>query len=466
LKYKDILIVDDDELVCHSLKEMLSFEGYAVDSTLDGIEALQKLQDTNYGLILSDIRMPGLDGIELLKELRGKNSSSLIIFITGHANIEGAVEAIKMGAYDYIVKPIDDLRLKLTIKRSLEQKQLLASYQSLKKKVRVWDLEDGIIVKDRKMNQLLDLIHMVADTMATILITGESGTGKSMLAKYIHRFSSRKDNPFIELSCGSLSETLLESELFGHVRGAFTNAYRDKKGKFEEAHGGTIFLDDINCSSLNCQVKLLRILQEKIFERVGGNDTLSTDVRVITATNTNLLDEVERKKFREDLYHRINVVSLFIPPLRERLGDIEPLIEHFIQRFNDVHSKTVKGIAKSALQICHLYSWPGNVRELENVVERSVILSQGDYIIPEVLPTHLKETSKNFKSTIDGLTLSDALAEAERRILFECLRRNNWNRQVTAKLLDISRTTLFNKMRRYQIDDPRKIGVSEAIARA
>ncbi len=453
---KDILIVDDDDLVCHSLRELLGIEGYDVDSTLDGIDALKRLRDTNYSLIISDIRMPSMDGIELLKEIRGKNSESLLIFITGHGHIDGAVEAIKLGAYDYVTKPIDDIRLKLTIKRALEQKQLMASYQSLKKKIRPWEMDDRIIVKDRKMIELLDIVQMVSETMATILITGESGTGKSMLAKYIHRHSSRQEGHFIELSCGTLAETLLESELFGHVKGAFTGADRNKKGKFEEAYGGTIFLDDINCASLNCQIKLLRILQEKTFEKVGGNESISTDVRIITATNTLLMDEVENKKFREDLYHRINVVSLFIPPLRDRLGDIEPLVEYFIKRFNEAHNKKVKGISKSALQFFYNYHWPGNVRQLENVLERSIILSQGDFIIPESLPEELRKgTTQSSESEAQSLSVS--LAEAEKRILFKCLKQNNWNRQITAQVLGISRTTLFNKMRQYQIDDPRKI---------
>jgi two-component system response regulator AtoC len=251
----------------------------------------------------------------------------------------------------------------------------------------------------------------------------------------------------------------LESELFGNVKGAFTGADRNKKGKFEEAQGGTIFLDDINCASLNCQVKLLRILQERTFERVGGNESLSTDVRIITATNTPLLVEVENKKFREDLYHRINVVSLAIPPLRERLGDIEPLIEYFIKRFNEAHNRKVKGISNSALQLCYNYHWPGNVRQLENVLERAIILSQGDFIIPESLPEEVRNVTTQTKD-IGNLSLSVALADAEKRILFKCLKQHNWNRQITAQVLGISRTTLFNKMRQYQIDDPRKINES------
>lgn len=453
---KDLLIVDDDRLVCESLKEMLTLEGYTADAVFDGEAALARLREGQYQLVLSDIQMPGLNGIELLKELKGRAPDTTIIFITGHGHIDGAVEAIKLGAYDYITKPIDDTRLKLTIKRALEQKSLLASYRSLKQRLQPW-MEDRLIFADRKMDKLLELIQAIADTMATVLITGESGTGKSMLAHFIHNHSSRRDGPFVKISCGSLSESLLESELFGHVRGAFTGAIRDKKGKFEEASGGTIFLDDINCASPTLQIKLLRVLQEKVIERVGGNVPIKVDVRIITATNTSLLEEVQKQHFREDLYYRINVVSLTIPPLRERLSDIAPLIDHFIQVFNQVHQKQIKGISKSALQLCLKYSWPGNVRELENVIERAVILSPGDFIVPESLPPHLHEPEAALPPlALHNLSLDEALAQAERQILLETLESFNWNRQRCAQNLGISRTTLFNKMRRFNLVDPRR----------
>lgn len=457
---KDLLIVDDEFLVCESLKEMLTLEGYTVDTAPDGNTALAKLKDNRYQLILSDIQMPGLNGFELLKEIQGRSPNTTIIFITGHGHIDGAVEAIKLGAYDYITKPIDDLRLKLSIKRVLEQKKLLASYNTLKRRLKPWALEDKMVVGDRKMDQLLELVHTIADTMATVLITGESGTGKSMLAKYIHDHSSRREGPFVKISCGSLSETLLESELFGHVRGAFTGAYRDKKGKFEEAHGGTVFLDDVNCASPNLQVKLLRVLQEKVLERVGGNVPINVDVRIITATNTSLQEEVLRQNFREDLYYRINVVSLNIPPLRERLSDIEPMIEHFIHQFNRAHHRKIKGMAKSALQLCLRYPWPGNVRELENVIERAVILCPGDFIIPESLPAHFTKREMAPTPMPANLTLEAALAQVEERILLETLESCNWNRQLSARALGISRTTLFNKMRRFNLIDPRRLSHS------
>lgn len=453
---KDILIVDDDSLVCDSLKEMLTIEGYKVDTALSAAAALEKIKGDSFPLILSDIQMPGMNGIDLLKEIKGLNSEALVIFITGHGHIDGAVEAIKLGAYDYITKPIDDLRLRITIQRALEQSKLLASYESLKKRLKPWDLQDALLFRDRKMEQLMELVFTIADTQATVLITGESGTGKSLLAHYIHKQSSRRQQPFIKISCGSLSETLLESELFGHVRGAFTGAIRDKKGKFEYAHGGTIFLDDINSASPNLQVKLLRVLQEKVIERVGGNTPIRTDVRIITATNTSLKEEVDKKNFREDLYYRINVVSLNIPPLRERLSDIAPLAEHFIKQFNQVHNRKVKGISKTALQLCLRNTWPGNVRELENVIEQAVILAPGEYIVPESLPSYLREAGAAASVASKDLTLDEALALSEKLILLETLERFKWNRKMSAQALGISRTTLFNKMRRFDLFETRQ----------
>jgi DNA-binding NtrC family response regulator len=455
-----ILVVDDDPLVCESLKELLLLEGYAVDTAPDGEAAVTKVKADHFHLIISDIQMPGLNGMELLKELKGVEPDAPVIFITGHGHIDGAVEAIKQGAYDYVTKPIDDVRLKLTIQRALEQRHLLKSLKDLKKRLKPWDVQTTITFRDPKMTQLLELAHTIAGTQATVLITGESGTGKTLLAQYIHEHSDRKNQPFIKISCGALSETLLESELFGHVKGAFTGALRDKKGKFEEAHGGTIFLDDINTASPSLQTKLLRVLQEKCLQRVGGNTDIQVDVRIICATNTSLQEEVAQKKFREDLYYRVNVVGLHIPPLRERLGDIAPLAEHFIKRFNLLHRRRIKGLARSALQILLRHPWPGNVRELENVMEQAVILSRGEYVVPESLPLYLRDKALPSLPETENLTLEEALALAERQILQETLERCQWNRQEAAKTLGISRTTLFNKMRRFQLFGRRTRGRS------
>ncbi len=453
---KDLLIVDDDPLVCDSLREMLLLEGYRTDTALDGYQAMAKLQGERFRVIISDIRMPGVNGLELLRELKGRSPDTPVIFITGHGYIDDAVEAIKLGAYDYLTKPIDDLRLKLTLHRALEQVELKSSYQSLKRRCRPWELADNLVFKDRQMGLLLELVHTIADTFATVLITGESGTGKTRLARYIHDQSFRRELPFVKISCGALSETLLESELFGHVRGAFTGAIRDKKGKFEEAQGGTVFLDDINCASPSLQMKLLRVLQERVIERAGGNSSIQVDVRIITATNAALQEEVARNNFREDLFYRINVVNLDIPPLRKRLSDIEPLIEHFIQRFNQSHHRQIKGLSRSAMQACLRYSWPGNVRELENVVERAVLLNPGEFIVPETLPPEIQAAGHLGPPGTGDLNLEEALGQAERQILLETLERCKWNRQLTATALGVSRTTLFNKMKRFKLLDPRR----------
>ncbi|MEW6660461.1 MAG: sigma-54 dependent transcriptional regulator [Thermodesulfobacteriota bacterium] len=448
--------MDDDPLVCDSLQEMFLLEGYQSDTALDGDQALAKLQEEPFRVILSDIQMPGVNGLELLRELKGRSPDTPVIFITGHGHIDDAVEAIKLGAYDYLTKPIDDLRLKLTLRRALEQVELQSSYQSLKKRFRPWELAENLVFKDRKMSLLLELVHTVADTLATVLISGESGTGKNMLARQIHDHSSRRECPFGQISCGALSETLLESELFGHVRGAFAGAIRDKQGKFEEVQGGTIFLDDINHASPNLQMKILRVLQERVIERVGGNTPIPVDVRIITATDVSLQEEVAGNNFREDLYYRINVVNLNIPPLRERLSDIEPLMEHFIQRFNQSHRRQIKGLARSALQLCLRYPWPGNVRELENVMERAVLLSSGEFIVPEALPPEIKAAGQMGTPGGRDLSLEEARDRTERQVLLETLERYQWNRQLSATALGISRTTLFNKMKRLQLFDPRR----------
>ena len=453
MPFKDILIVEDDPLVCRSLKEMLALEGYAVEAAASGPEALERLRHQRYHLVLSDIRLPGMNGLELFKELAGLAPETAVVFITGHGHIEGAVKAIKLGAYDYLTKPLDDLRLKVTLKRALEQQKLKASYSSLKRRFQPWEGEEVFISRDRSVQELLGLVDAVAGTMATVLVAGESGTGKSLLARYIHQHSLRARGPFVAISCGSLTETLLESELFGHVRGAFTGALKDKKGKLEEAQGGTIFLDDINCASPSLQVKLLGVLQDRVVERVGSNAPFKVDARFVAAANTPLLEEVRQGRFREDLYYRLNVISFPLPPLRARMGDIPPLIEHLIMRFNQLHGRQVQGIAKSALQLCLKYPWPGNVRELENVVERAVLLTPGNFIGPRSLPTNIREGSLAGGPAGD-LSLAQALKRAERQILLEVLERHRFSRQASARALGLSRTTLFYKMRRLKITPP------------
>ena len=333
----------------------------------------------------------------------------------------------------------------------------MASYESLKKRLRPWDLQETMLFRDRKMEQLLELVHTIADTQATVLITGESGTGKSLLANYIHKTSSRQQKPFIKISCGSLSETLLESELFGHVRGAFTGAIRDKKGKFEEAHGGTVFLDDVNSASLNLQVKLLRVLQEKVIERVGGNIPIRTDVRIITATNTPLKEEVAKNQFREDLYYRINVVALNIPPLRERLGDIAPLAEHFISAIQpDTPKKNQRDFQERAADLpqARLARQRPGARKCHRAGRNPFAGGLYRARVTAVLPPARPDCPSC--AAAKDLTLDEALAHAEKHILLETLERLKWNRKMCAQALGISRTTLFNKMRRFDLFESRR----------
>ena len=446
---KDILIVDDEAIICESLKEMLTLEGYAVDAVTNGAAALERLKDEHYRLILSDIQMPGLNGMELLKEIKGQRADALVILITGHGHIEGAVEAIKLGAYDYITKPIDDLRLKVTISRALEQSKLRASYENLKKRLKPWDLQDTLLFRDRKMEQLLELVHTIADTQATVLITGESGTGKSLLARYIHQHSSRAQRPFVKISCGSLSETLLESELFGHVRGAFTGAIRDKKGKFEEAQGGTIFVDDINSASPNLQVKLLRVLQEKVIEKVGDHRPIPVDVRIITATNQDLQRLMAEGRFRDDLYFRINVIPVVLPPLRDRRQDIPLLVEHFLTKGLAKARKAITGVSPEAMELLLDYSWPGNVRELINVIDYAMVLCPEGLIQPRHLPAQIfgKAESNGRPRGRQGGPRPTVSREA----LVEALRSAHGKRAEAARLLGVSRVTLWKWLKEHQV---------------
>ncbi|HVP13315.1 MAG TPA: sigma-54 dependent transcriptional regulator [Phycisphaerae bacterium] len=459
-----ILLVDDDKIIVDSLGEFLRLEGYQVDGADSVDAAVACLQKQPYHLVITDVNMPKADGFELLRTLRDRFPDVVSIVITGYGTIESAVEAIKMGAYDYLTKPLSDDEISLTVQRAVQQQSLLRENRSLKQQLDMRYSLDSVVGHDYKMLKIFDLIETVADTKTTVLISGESGTGKSMIAHAVHHRSQRGAGPFIEVSCGAIPETLLESELFGHVKGSFTGAVADKDGKFKAAEGGTIFLDEINSASPAFQVKLLRVLQEKKYEPVGSNTTVTADVRVILASNVDLKREVEAGRFRQDLYYRINVVTMHMPPLVERLGDIPLLAEHFLKKYRAEIGKEVVGFMPEAIQALQRYHWPGNVRELENAVERAVVLCKGRQIEPIDLPQSILEDqappdAAAATGAFRPMSLKDALEEPERRIIEAALRANNWNRQTTAEMLEINRTTLYKKMKHFGLEyDPAKHG--------
>jgi DNA-binding NtrC family response regulator len=448
-----ILIVDDEPLVRRSLSELLTLSGYTVSTAKNGREALEFLKDYTTDIIITDIKMPELDGMKLLKQVKESNPNIAVILITGYGSIENAIEAIKEGAYDYITKPIVDSEIKIVIERLIKQRRLQEENIKLKEQLSISHREsfNSIVGKDEKMQKIYTLIEAIATTRATVLIHGESGTGKQLIAHAIHKCNAlERDKPFVEVSCGALTETLLESELFGHVKGAFTGAIKDKIGRFELANGGTIFLDEIDAFSPVLQVKLLRILQEGEFERVGDTKTEKVDVRVIAATNQNLEDLIVQGKFRKDLYYRLNIISIEVPPLKERKADIPLLVENFIIKHSKHLSKKIESISDEALSVLMNYNWPGNIRELENVIERATILSKGQEIIPEDFPEFLKNHKKEMPALeSNNLKLKDALRSPEKDLILKALDSVKWNRNDAAKILGINRTTLYKKMRRF-----------------
>ncbi len=446
-----ILIVDDDPIVLKSLGRMLEMNGYLISCAGDGRTALEMIERDGHDIILSDINMPEMNGFELLEKVKEKAPFSAFIIITGYGTIEDAVSAMKMGAYDFVTKPINDEEILTQIRRFFQQRELEQENITLRKELKSRYRLGNIIGQDYKMQKIYDLVELIADTQATVNIQGENGTGKSLLARAIHYNSCRRDKPFVEVSCGALPETLLESELFGHAKGAFTGAVRDRIGKFGQASGGTIFLDEISAASPALQLKLLRVLQERQFERVGSNETVTVDVRVITATNTDLMELVRQNKFREDLYYRLNILQVYLPPLRERVGDVRLLGQYFFDIYARKYSKQLKGIAAPTLKLLERYPWPGNVRELENVIERAVILARGPYLTSENFPAAVVDAKPMTHPHKGALPLSKALEEPEKQIIQSALEYSGWSRKKAAEILQINRTTLFKKMRRYNL---------------
>ena len=440
-----ILIVDDEKIVRESLFHWFEEDNYQVDTAEDGETALQKYEKEKYDLLLVDMKMPGMSGLDLLSKIKEIDKDALIILITAFASVPTAITALKNGAFDYVTKPVDPDELAHLVSKALEQRALKIENTQLKENIDEIIKPDNLIGESFQMKKVYELVHSVAATDTTIIIRGESGTGKELVAKAVHINSSRKYFPIITVNCGALSESLLESELFGHEKGSFTGAQFKRKGKFEMADRGTIFLDEIGSISIKMQVELLRVIEKKQFNRVGGNELIKSDFRVITATNEPLEELVKAGKFREDLYYRLNVFTIVIPPLRERRDDIPLLVNFFIKKFSTAMNKKIKTVSKEALDFLMNHNWPGNVRELENAIERAMVVGKTNSIIVDDLPFHL--SSNNLALNDDVKTLSDM----ERKFILNTLNENGWNISKTAQILEIDRVTLYNKISKYNL---------------
>ncbi|MFP4491451.1 MAG: sigma-54-dependent transcriptional regulator [Spirochaetaceae bacterium] len=449
----NVLVVDDEKNIREGLKTSLEMDDYTVYIAEDGKQGWNLVNNRDIDLVIADLKMPGLSGEELLKRISSSYPTIPVIILTGHGTIESAVEAMRNGAFDFVTKPVNLDRLSLLVKRALSNRDLVLQHRSLQeevKKLTERQKAPQIIGKSPEIQKIIQMVEQVAATKASVLITGESGVGKEVVADALVKLSNRSDKPFIKVHCAALAETLLESELFGHEKGAFTGAVSRKRGRFELAHTGTIFLDEIAEINQQVQIKILRVLQDKKFERVGGEETLEVDVRIISATNRDVYKEIEEGRFREDLYYRLNVVNIHVPPLRERKDDIPLLAAAFLKEFAEENNKPIEGFEPKARNAMYTYKWPGNIRELRNAIESAVVMCKGNLISQEDLPPSVVSGAEDNHIKVPvGTTLEDA----EKDIIRATLHHENGNKSRTAEVLGIGRKTLHRKIQEYQLEE-------------
>ncbi|MCP4633178.1 MAG: sigma-54-dependent Fis family transcriptional regulator [candidate division Zixibacteria bacterium] len=455
-----ILVVEDKDSLRNMLSQTLEAEGYEVESAVDGPDGVKRVKEKQYDVVLTDLKMPGMDGLKMLSSIKEDNPDTEVILMTAYGTVENAVQAMKSGAFDFITKPFDTDQLSVLIKRAMENRRLKAENILLREELGYNQGLSGIIGSSLAMTTAIDLVRKVAPSESNVLFTGESGTGKELFARSIHELSRRKDGPFVAINCAAIPHELLENELFGSERGAFTGAVARKMGKFEIANGGSIFLDEVGDLDIALQAKLLRVLQEKNFERLGGNKNITVDVRVIAASNADLKDAIEKKTFREDLFYRLSVFPIQIPALRDRPEDLEELAEFFISKFGKEMKKGKLSLSSDAVKLLEKYHWPGNVRELENTIERAIILCEGKKIKPEHLAIRLRKTDEIRLRDGAGLkaVVANSVARIERELISRVLKQTRGNKRKASQVLQIDYTTLFEKLKKYSLDGKGKAG--------
>lgn len=451
-----LLLIDDSQEILENLSEYLTSKGYDITTASDGTQGISKIASESYDVILTDLKMPNADGFEVLQYVKENSPETICIILTGYGTIKNAVEAIKKGAFDYLTKPVQLDEIIITLKRAMEFRHLKKENVNLRSQLKRKYQFKNIIGESLAMQGVFKTVEKIADTDSTVLILGESGTGKELIARALHYNSYRREGPFVPVNCAAIPDELLESELFGHEKGAFTHAIRTRIGRFELANGGTLFLDEIGDMDPNLQSKLLRVLQERQFERIGGIKPIVTDIRIIAATHQDLREAVLKRRFRQDLYYRLNVIPIEIPPIRERKSDIPLLIHHFINHFSKSKKKLITGITNEAVKRLMEYDWPGNVREIENMIERLVILANSEVIalqdLPERVLTRSGQESSGIQDIPDGgVSLEVALNEFERQMILQALQKSGWVKNKAAQLLHMNRTTLIEKIKRQNI---------------